>query len=339
MTRFAPILRGMFCFSMAFVFSARLNAREESAAALPVMQVTGTRLTGDPGRQPYAFYRTDAAELNTRAGRTALDRLNYGPGLFLQRTAPNQASPYIRGLTGEQSLLMLDGVRLSHAMMRPGPNQYSALVPEISIESMDVILGASSAVNGSDGLTGALDIRLAAPGRGVGAAYSPWLAGRVATGTGGTMQSGVDGFTGNWAYSAEVSGSIIRDQAGGKHFRNRVFGPRRDTLDAIPNTAYEEEYREDLAGGGSVYRRREFGDTLDAVGIDLQATTLWQAWGAHELTWGAPSFSKPRKTATGSSAPGPESSILRPPPRTSPGTGFSAIFPPTANSSTSRMPN
>lgn len=344
---------------------------QEQAQTLPAMEVTGTRLTEPPGRQPYAFYRTDRAELTARVGRTALDRLNYGPGLFLQRTAPNQASPFIRGLTGEQTLLMLDGVRLSHAMMRPGPNQYSALIPSVSIRSLDVILGASSAVNGSDGLTGALDIRLPEPGRGVTKEASPWVAGRVDTGTGGTFQTGVDGLRSNWAYSAEVSGSMFHGQEGGDSFRDRLFGPARENADAIPNTAHDEaagalrlaylgwedhlleiksgytrqmeaprpdgyfentgksdrisrffdpqeftylhlrdtwelrapaierlqttlwwhrigeqQFRENLTGDENVYRRREYDNTLDAYGLDLQAATLWRAAGEHELTWG-----------------------------------------------------
>jgi outer membrane receptor protein involved in Fe transport len=371
MHRITPPRFPAICFPVGLVYLLISVSAQEQTQTLPVLEVTGTRLSEPPGRQPFAFYRTHESELNERVGRTALDRLNYGPGLFLQRTAPNQASPYIRGLTGEQTLLMLDGVRLSHAMMRPGPNQYSALVPEVSIHSLDVILGASTAVNGSDGLTGALDIRLPEAGRGVSKKASPWLAGRIDTGTGGTLQAGLDGLTGNWAYSVEASGSIFVDQAGGKHFRNRLFGPNRDDVDAIPNTAYDEaagglrlayfgwenhlieiksgytrqmnaprpdgyfensgktnrisryfdpqefsyihlhdtwyvespaieqlrstlwwhrigekKFREDLTGGGSVYRHRESEDTLDALGLDLQATTLWQAGGAHELIWG-----------------------------------------------------
>jgi outer membrane receptor protein involved in Fe transport len=207
---------------------------------MPPLAVTGTRLVEMPYEQPYAYYRTEQPSLDQRVGRTALDRMNYGPGVFLQRTAPNQASPFIRGLTGEQTLLMLDGVRFSHAMMRPGPNQYAALIPELSIRSIDAILGASSVVNGSDGLTGALDVRLENPGRDVAGPHAPWLASRVDTANGGTLQLGLDGNAGDWAYSAELSGSLFHDRVGGKDFRDHVFGPSEEAYDSIPNTAYEE---------------------------------------------------------------------------------------------------
>ena len=67
------------------------NAMETAGTDLPEIVVTGTRLAEKPIEQPYAFYRTTGEELEMRVGRTALDRFNYGPGVFVQRTAPNQA--------------------------------------------------------------------------------------------------------------------------------------------------------------------------------------------------------------------------------------------------------
>ena len=216
------------------------NEMTEEPRELSTLVVTGTRLAEDPIEQPYAFYRAPDAELEQQVGRTALDRFNYGPGVFVQRTAPNQASPFIRGLTGEQTLLMLDGVRFSHAMMRPGPNQYASLVPSLSLSSIDAILGSSSTVNGSDGLTGALDYRLAPAGRGADGAASPWMETRFDTGNGGTLKLGVDGVSGDWAYSLEFSGSDFHDRVGGEDYEDHIFGPDTGDDDEIPNTGYEE---------------------------------------------------------------------------------------------------
>ncbi|MEL7449107.1 MAG: TonB-dependent receptor [Pseudomonadota bacterium] len=336
------------------------------------LTVTGTRLTDEPFNQPYAFYRVTMDDLNMRVGRVALDRMNYGPGVFVQRTAPNQASPFIRGLTGEQSLLMLDGIRLSHSFMRPGPNQYAALVPDLGLSSVDVILGSSSTVNGSDGLTGGLDFRLAAAGRGVENGQSYWARTRFDSGNGATLEAGLDGATDNWAWSFELGGSAFDDRVGGQNASDHLFGP--DTGGDIPNTAYDEysgglrlaytgltnhllqfnaghKRQEDAPRpdgyfentgrtdriyrffdpqtftyvhlkdswnvGGSVVerldtklwwhqhseeqfrssfrnqgtederiRQREFDNTLDALGIDVQATTLLGSDTQHELTWG-----------------------------------------------------
>jgi outer membrane receptor protein involved in Fe transport len=367
--------RHLFALCVVFLFSNFLSADDQEISETfyelyPII-VTGTRLVDQPFEQPYAFHRVEMDDLDQRIGRTALDRLNYAPGVFVQRTAPNQASPFIRGLTGEQALLMFDGIRLSHAFMRPGPNQYAALVPDVSLSSVDAILGSSSTVNGSDGLTGALDFRLAPAGRGVATGFSPWARTRVDTGNGPTFEGGLDGVSGDWAYSFELSGSSFHDREGGKDFRDRLFG---GDYDDIPNTAYdqlsggarvayegfddhllelsaghkrqtnaqrpggyfansgktdriyrffdpqefsylhlenswdvasklvdrldtkfwwhqfaEEQYRSSVRDQGTAnerIRQREYDDTINVFGIDLQATTFLGADDAHELTWG-----------------------------------------------------
>ncbi len=215
-------------------------AETPATELLPDIIVTATRLSLDPFSQPYAFYHHDQEALNAGTGRTALDRIDFGPGVILQHTSPGQASPYIRGLTGKQSLLLFDGVRLSHATMRGGPNEYSALIPDVSIDSMDAILGSSSVVNGSDGLTGALDMRLATPGRRVGKAVSPWLSTRIDHANGVQTGSGVDGESGDWRYSFEGSFFDFHNRVGGKDASDNLFGSRKKGSDRIPNTAYDQ---------------------------------------------------------------------------------------------------
>ncbi|MBA3846912.1 MAG: TonB-dependent receptor plug domain-containing protein, partial [Planctomycetes bacterium] len=99
--------------------------------------VSATRLGSEPFQQPYAIYGVDAADLRTSSARTPTDELASTPGVFMQRTAQAQSSPYIRGLTGEQTLLLFDGVRFNHATNRPGPNQYAALIPGESVGRID----------------------------------------------------------------------------------------------------------------------------------------------------------------------------------------------------------
>jgi outer membrane receptor protein involved in Fe transport len=342
------------------------EATNTAFSAAEPMVVTATRLSLDPIEQPYAFYRHDRQELGSSVGSSALDRMDYGPGVIIQHTAPGQTSPYIRGLTGRQSLLLFDGVRLSHATMRGGPNEYSALIPDMSIDSIDAILGSSSVVNGSDGLTGALDLRLESPGRGVGKPVSPWVSTRMDSANGVQMGTGVDGKSGDWRYSIEGSFLDFHDRVGGKDAADNIFGNSKGDSDRIPNTAYdqsafaaraaydgfmdrsigialgrtrqddarrpdgyfqnsgdanrisrtydpetftylhlrdkwtpdglffdkltttawwhqfdENQQREDLTGGK--YRRREFDDRIDSIGVEPQATSQI---GSHELTYG-----------------------------------------------------
>ena len=224
---------------LAAMFIPSALAQDERVIELPATMVTAMRLADEPFAQPYAFYRASAVDLDERVGRSPLDRLNYGPGVFVQRTAPAQASPFIRGLTGEQTLLMFDGIRFSHAFMRPGPNQYAATIPSYSLDSIDVILGSGSTMQGSNGLTGAMDFRLAPAGRGVDSEASFWSGARIDSGNGYQVYGGVDGVTDKWAYSLELGTSDFHDRVGGSDFSDRIFTSTSD--DEIPNTGYEDE--------------------------------------------------------------------------------------------------
>ncbi len=213
---------------------------EAPKAALPsTLAVSATRLSSAPENQPYAFYRHQRTELDQATGRTAVDALNNTPGVFVQKTAGNQSSPYIRGLTGEQTLLLLDGVRLNNAMFRPGANQYSALIPDSSIGAMDVILGSSSTVSGSDGLTGAIDFRLAEAGRGLDQAISPWVTARGGSADGYRVAGGFDGRVGDFLYSLDGGFADYHDLEGGKNAGGHLFGTAAGQ-DEIPNSSFSE---------------------------------------------------------------------------------------------------
>lgn len=201
--------------------------------------ITATRLEADPFAQPYAVHRIDREAIDASAARTLSDVIDRTPGLVVQRTATNQASPFLRGLTGEQTLLLFDGVRLNNALFRPGANQYSALIPAEAIDHVDVILGAGATAMGSDGLTGAVDHRLAPAGRGQEKSLSPWAASRYGSAEGPQISAGVDGRAGAWAYSVDGSYATCDDLRGGGDAGDRLYGPAAGSRD-IPNTDYDQ---------------------------------------------------------------------------------------------------
>ncbi|MFM7089784.1 MAG: Plug domain-containing protein, partial [Bacteroidota bacterium] len=60
--------------------------------------------------------------LNTQ--RNTPEVINETPGVFLQKTNHGGGSAFLRGLTGNQVLYLIDGIRLNNAITRYGPNQY-----------------------------------------------------------------------------------------------------------------------------------------------------------------------------------------------------------------------
>ncbi len=88
--------------------------------------------------------------------RTLPEALILTPGVFVQKTNHGGGSPFLRGLTGNQTLLLIDGIRLSNATVRYGPNQYFNTIDVFSIERMEVLRGSGSVQYGSDAIGGTI---------------------------------------------------------------------------------------------------------------------------------------------------------------------------------------
>lgn len=95
-------------------------------------------------------------ELDERLPRSAPDALRWEPGVYVQQSAHGQASPYVRGLTGQQTVMFFDGIRLNNSTFRQGPNQYFFTIDSRTIDTLEVVRGSASTRYGSDALGGAL---------------------------------------------------------------------------------------------------------------------------------------------------------------------------------------
>ncbi|MDP7062521.1 MAG: TonB-dependent receptor [Planctomycetota bacterium] len=131
--------------------------------------VTASAFADDPLDQPFAIDSLNQLWLRTRS-RTMAESLAQRPGVMVQKTAPGQSSPYLRGFTGFHTQLLIDGVPLNHAAMRSGPNQYWSTVDNLTIERLELVRGPSSVIYGSDAVGGtvnAVSRRAAIGGNGV----------------------------------------------------------------------------------------------------------------------------------------------------------------------------
>ncbi len=116
-----------------------------------------------PGRAASTVSRAD---LDERLPRSAPDALRWEPGVYVQQTAAAQGSAFVRGRTGQQTLLLFDGVRLNTSTWRQGPNQYFFTIDTRTLAAIDVVRGGASTRWGADALGGVLDAvpRAPAPG-------------------------------------------------------------------------------------------------------------------------------------------------------------------------------
>ena len=122
--------------------------------------VFGVEATVAPGTAEDAAPRSRStvsrAAMDDRQPQSTPDALRWVPGVAVQQTAHGQASPYVRGLTGQRVVHVFDGVRLNTATFRQGPNQYFFTVDEATVASLDVVRGSGSVRYGSDALGGVI---------------------------------------------------------------------------------------------------------------------------------------------------------------------------------------
>lgn len=95
-------------------------------------------------------------DLAERLPRSVPDALRGEPGVYVQQTAHGQASPYLRGLTGQQTVMFFDGVRLNNSTFRQGPNQYFFTINSRTIDHLEIQRGSASTRWGSDAIGGAI---------------------------------------------------------------------------------------------------------------------------------------------------------------------------------------
>ena len=100
----------------------------------------------------------DAASLQRRQPIDMVQAVEREVGVLVQRTGRGQASPFLRGLTGPQTILLIDGIRLNNGIFRLGPNQYFNTIDPGQVNHIEVIRGPQSVLWGSDALGGALNV-------------------------------------------------------------------------------------------------------------------------------------------------------------------------------------
>ncbi|MFP6700245.1 MAG: TonB-dependent receptor plug domain-containing protein, partial [Planctomycetaceae bacterium] len=94
----------------------------------------------------------DSAALRRRQPLDMVQAVEREVGVLMQQTGRGQASPFLRGLTGSQTVLLVDGIRLNNGIFRLGPNQYFNTIDPGQVDHIEVIRGPQSVLWGSDAL-------------------------------------------------------------------------------------------------------------------------------------------------------------------------------------------
>ncbi|NOT29529.1 MAG: TonB-dependent receptor [Planctomycetes bacterium] len=148
---------------LVVLLAVSASAQQAADERTPTTLVTATSELQDWIEAPYSTSVIAAEDLARRFARTTPQALAGVPGTSVQETGNGQGSPYLRGFTGYQTLMLIDGIRLNNSVFRSGPNQYWSTVDPFSIERLEVVRGPSSVLYGSDAIGGTVNVLTRSP--------------------------------------------------------------------------------------------------------------------------------------------------------------------------------
>jgi outer membrane receptor protein involved in Fe transport len=238
------VTAGLFALAAATALQQDTSAVRDTLVFLKEFVVSGSRAEEIPRiDQPIAHSLARPSLPERAAGAIAAHLLLDVPGVHVQQTSAGQGAVVLRGMVGNQVLMLVDGVPMNNGTYRDGPGQYLATIDPETIERIEVVRGPASALYGSDAQGGVVNI-ITRPHPHDGP-LSARLSGKV---------SSADG-----AFRTRVSGGVQRERwsitAGG-------------TITSVG----------DLQPGGDLGPQSPTG--YDAVGLDA-AARLWL--GDHSL--------------------------------------------------------
>jgi outer membrane receptor protein involved in Fe transport len=134
------------------------------------------------------------------------------PGVHIQQTTSGQGSPFVRGLTGQQVLHLINGVRFNNSTFRPGANQYTSLIDHEFADRIEVVRGPGSTQYGSDSLGGTINVLTSSPkgsdSFGIQGNLNAYFASAdLSAGISTTISGG----SSNWGFVAAASGRRTQD--------------------------------------------------------------------------------------------------------------------------------
>lgn len=143
-----------------FLIMSRENfaQKKDTVYTLKEVVVTATRKETPILQVPFTSFILDKSTMKEQGLRTTPEMLMADPGVFIQKTNHGGGSPFVRGLTGNQALIMIDGIRFNNATFRFGPNQYMNTIDAFTLATMEVVKGSGSVQYGSDALGGVIQV-------------------------------------------------------------------------------------------------------------------------------------------------------------------------------------
>ena len=156
------IHKGLWICLSLFLLGVNLVQSQANEAETPPIELEEitviTRVEKDTFRTPNAISVIDREQIEHMNAPTTPRILSETVGVWAQQTTAGQGSPLLRGLTGYQAFLAIDGVRLNNSTFRSGPNQYLVTTSPDNLDRIEVLRGAGSMLYGSGAMGGVISM-------------------------------------------------------------------------------------------------------------------------------------------------------------------------------------
>lgn len=142
----------------AFGFCAFSQKDTAVVYSLKEIVITSQRNPQEKLLTPYSINSLNRRQIDLFIPRSTPEALTTLNGVFVQKTNHGGGSPFVRGLTGNQTLILIDGIRLNNSIYRYGPNQYLNTIDQFIVHKIEVAKGTGSVQYGSDAMGGTVQL-------------------------------------------------------------------------------------------------------------------------------------------------------------------------------------
>lgn len=135
------------------------NEEPDSVVFLDELVVSANKIPELRSKLSQQVHLMTSTEIRMLNSQTMAEVLTNSGVVGMQKSQQGGGSPQLRGFEASRIVLMIDGVRMNNLIYRAGHLQNVITVDNNLLESVEILLGPSSTVYGSDALGGVVSMR------------------------------------------------------------------------------------------------------------------------------------------------------------------------------------